>query len=87
MPSINSNLPETRPATHISCYVNFAEHLQNHWNVNLLYPGARNEWSLDDWRRFLIMIESFGYTCFEYWIVPTLFDRPSPMRSGCRPNI
>lgn len=70
------------PASHISCYINFAEHLQNRWNVNILYPGAPNEWSTEDWRRFLTMIRSFGYTCFEYWIVPTLFDRPALQGGG-----
>ena len=63
--------------THRSCYVNFAEHLQNRWNVNLLYPGAPNQWSAADWRAFLQMLKAFGFTCFEYWVPPTLFDRPA----------
>lgn len=58
---------------HRSCYVNFAEHLQNSWNVNVLYPEAPNRWSQEDWRRFLTMVESFGFNCLEYWLVPTLF--------------
>lgn len=66
-----------RVGTHRSCYVNFAEHLQNRWNVNVLYPGAPNEWSLSDWTEFLTMIKGFGYTCFEFWLVPTLYDRPA----------
>ena len=63
--------------SHRACYVNFAEHLQNHWNVNLLYPGAPNRWTPDDWRGFLTMIRAFGFNCFEYWLVPTLYDRPA----------
>ncbi len=62
--------------THRSCYVNFAEHLQNHWNPNMYYPGAPNRWSMDDWTRFLKMLDAFGFNCFEYWLVPTLYDRP-----------
>jgi len=63
--------------THRSCYVNFGEHLQSRWNVNLLYPGAPNRWTPDEWRRFLGMIQAFGFNCFEYWLVPTLYDRPA----------
>ena len=63
--------------SHRSCYVNFGEHLQNHWNVNLFYPGAPNRWTLEDWRRFLAMLEAFGFNCFEYWLTPTLYDRPA----------
>jgi hypothetical protein len=59
---------------HRSFYVNFGEHLQNAWNVNLLYPGAPNQWSDADWNNFLTMIKAFGFTCFEYWIAPTLYD-------------
>lgn len=62
-----------KPFEHRSCYVNFAEHLQNTWNVNMLYPGAPCAWSYDDWRKFLTMVKSFGYNCFEYWLVPTLY--------------
>ncbi len=65
------------PFPHRSCYVNFAEHLQNRWNVNLLYPGAPNEWSPEDWRAFLTMVKAFGFTCFEYWLVPSLYDLPA----------
>ena len=63
--------------SHRSCYVNFAEHLQNHWNPNMYYPGAPNRWSTDDWARFLNMLDAFGFNCFEYWLVPTLYDRPA----------
>lgn len=68
-----TELHQTEPCfSHRSCYVNFAVHLQNAWNVNVLYPGAPNEWAADDWRRFLGMIKAFGLNCFEYWVVPTL---------------
>lgn len=67
---------------HRSCYVNFAEHLQNHWNPNMYYPGAPNRWSDEDWRRFLAMIKAFGFTCFEYWLPPTLYDRPALKGGG-----
>ena len=67
---------------HRSCYVNFAEHLQNHWNVNVLYPEAPNRWTLEDWRRFLEMVAAFGFNCFEYWLVPTLYDRPALAGGG-----
>lgn len=68
--------------THRSYYVNFAEHLQNTWNVNVLFPGAPNQWSADDWRRMLTMVKSFGYNCFEYWLVPTLCDRQALENDG-----
>jgi hypothetical protein len=71
---------------HRSYYVNFGEHLQNAWNVNLLYPGAPNRWSDTDWTSLLTMIKNFGYTCFEYWLVPTLNDlgaiRHEPFYAG-----
>jgi hypothetical protein len=60
--------------THRSCYVNFGEHLQNSWNPNMYFPGAPNQWSLDDWRAFFVMLKAFGFTCFEYWIPPTLLS-------------
>lgn len=55
-----------------TCYVNFAEHLQNAWNVNFLYEGAEGEWSKEDWRLFFRQIKAFGYTDFQCWIPPTL---------------
>jgi len=70
------------PFTHRACYVNFAEHLQNAWNPNLYYPGAPNRWSSEDWRRFLMMVKAFGFTCFEYWVPPTLMDRPALAGGG-----
>ena len=49
---------------HRSCYVNFGEHLQNAWNVNMFYPDAPDRWSLDDWRSFLAMVRAFGFQLF-----------------------
>lgn len=72
----------TTPFKHRACYVNFAEHLQNRWNVNLLYPNAPNQWSIEDWRAFRSMLKAFGYTCFEYWLAPTLYDRPALCDEG-----
>lgn len=60
--------------SHRSCYVNFAEHLQNRWNPNLYYPDAPNQWTDDDWTRFLQMLKAFGYNVFEFWLPPTLFS-------------
>jgi hypothetical protein len=61
------------PFSHRALYVNFAEHLQNAWNPNLYFPGAPNRWSTEDWRGFFCMLKAFGFTCFEYWVPPTLF--------------
>jgi len=70
--------PEAIPAfSHRACYVNHGEHLLNSWNANLIYPDACYQWTLEDWRKFLHMLKAFGYTRFEYWMVPTMFDLPS----------
>jgi hypothetical protein len=75
--------PAKPPAfSHRVCYVNHGEHLLNAWNANLIYPNARDQWTLDDWRRFLRMLKAFGYTCFEYWLMPTMFDLPSLKGGG-----
>jgi len=66
---------------HRSYYVNFASHLLNSWNANLLFPDAPNRWSLDDFARLLDMVKAFGFTCFEYWLVPTLYD-PAALANG-----
>jgi hypothetical protein len=77
----------TAPAfTHRACYVNFAEHLQNAWNPNLFFAGAPNVWSDADWRGFLTYIKACGFTCFEYWTPPTLFDRPALQGGGIYEN-
>ena len=56
------------------CYVNFAEHLQNAFNPNLLFDTQVNRWSDADWERFIDMISAFRFNMFEYWLVPTLFS-------------
>lgn len=63
--------------SHRACYVNFAEHLQNAWNPSLYYPDAPNQWSEADWRSFFRMQRAFGFNLFEYWLPPTLMDRPA----------
>ena len=56
------------------CYVNFAEHLQNAFNPNVLFDVPVNRWSRADWERFIDMISAFRYNVFEFWLVPTLFS-------------
>jgi hypothetical protein len=73
----------TTPAfSHRACYVNFAEHLQNAWNPNMFFPGAPNSWTRGEWGRFLGYIKACGFSCFEYWVAPTLFDRPALQGGG-----
>ncbi len=61
--------------SHRACYVNFAEHLLNHWNANVLFPEGPCQWSKEDWRAFLRELAAFGYSHFEYWLAPTFFDK------------
>lgn len=56
-------------------YNNFASHLLNAYNPNMLYPGLPNRWSDDDWRNCIDMIAAFGFNTFEFWLVPRLFCR------------
>ena len=56
-------------------YNNFAAHLLNAYNPNMLYPGLPGRWSDDDWRGCIDMVASFGYNVFEFWLVPRLFCR------------
>ena len=58
-----------------SCYVNFAEHLLNAFNPNVVHPGLPYRWSDADWCRFIDMIRGFGFNTFEFWLVPKLFCR------------
>jgi len=44
-----------------TCYVNFAEHLQNYWNVNFIYHNAPGTWGDGDWKAFFVQIKEFGY--------------------------
>ena len=55
-----------------TCYVNFAEHLQNLWNVNFMYADAPGTWTKDDWTAFISEIKAFGFNNFQIWIPPTL---------------
>ncbi len=61
--------------SHRSCYVNIAEHLQNHWNANMLFPGAPNRWTGEDWDRYCAMLKAFGFSVLEFWLPPTMFSR------------
>lgn len=58
-----------------SCYNNFAEHLLNAYNPNMIYPELPYRWTDADWFRFIDMIGDFGFTHFEFWLVPRLFSR------------
>ncbi|MBP5273665.1 MAG: hypothetical protein ILO36_01845 [Abditibacteriota bacterium] len=61
--------------SHRSCYVNLAEHLQNSWNANVLFPGAPNRWSGGDWKNYSRMLKAFGFNILEFWLPPTMFSR------------
>ena len=54
-------------------YNNFASHLLNSYNPNMLYPQLPHRWSDDDWFAMIDMIASFGFSHFEFWLVPRLF--------------
>jgi hypothetical protein len=56
-------------------YNNFAEHLQNAFNPNLLYPDLPNRWHDEEWRALVDMVAAFGFNVFEFWLVPRLFCR------------
>ena len=57
-------------------YNNFAEHLQNVYNPNMVYPDLPNRWSDEDWRNLIDMIAGFGFNTFEFWLVPPfIFNR------------
>ena len=63
------------------CYVNFAEHLQNAFNPNVLFDCPNNRWSEQDWERFIDMASAFRYNIFEFWLVPSLFS-PEALHDG-----
>lgn len=69
-----------------TCYLNFAEHLQNAWNVNFIYGNTEEAWTESDWDAFLAEVAAFGFTNFQFWIPPTL-AKPSPERERCIPAI
>ena len=56
------------------CYVNFAEHLQNAFNPNVLFDVPVNRWTPAEWDRFIDMVSACRYNLFEFWLVPTLFS-------------
>jgi len=62
-------------------YLNFGEHLQNAYNVNMLFDTPQCRWSLDDWKRLIDMISAMRYNVFSFWLVPTLFD-PAALHGG-----
>ena len=58
---------------HRSYYVNFASHLLNGWNANMMHANAGNRWGAKEFAGLLDMIKAFGFTCFEYWLEPTVY--------------
>jgi len=56
-------------------YNNFAGHLLNAYNPNMLHLGLPYRWSDHDWRACLDMIAGFGFNAFEFWLEPRLFCR------------
>jgi len=56
-------------------YNNFAAHLLNAYNPNMLYPGLPHRWTTREWRQVLRMVASFGFNAFSFWLVPRLFSR------------
>ncbi|HEY5141581.1 MAG TPA: hypothetical protein VIJ25_20030, partial [Methylococcales bacterium] len=67
---------------HRSYYVNFSSHLLNAWNANVLFPDATPCWKAEDFIGLLDMLKAFGYTCFEYWLVPDMYDPASLENKG-----
>lgn len=56
-------------------YNNFASHLLNAYNPNMLYPDLPYRWSDAEWCRLIDMIHGFGFDALEFWLVPRLFCR------------
>jgi len=56
-------------------YNNFAAHLLNAYNPNMLHPGLPHRWSDDDWRGVIDMVAALGFNVLEFWLVPRLFCR------------
>ena len=56
-------------------YDNFASHLLNAYNPNMLYPDLPHRWSDAEWRDLVDMIHDFGFNVLEFWLVPRLFCR------------
>ncbi len=70
-----SAIPLSRFGKRRIYYDNFAAHLLNAYNPNMLFPGRPYAWSDEDWRRNLGMVASFGYNVWEFWLIPRLFCR------------
>lgn len=68
------NPPDTF-GSHRIYYNNFAAHLLNAYNPNMLYPGLPYRWTDEDWRACIDMVADFGFNVFEFWLVPRLFCR------------
>ena len=80
---IHHPVPGKKPVfSHRACYICAGEHTQNSWMPNYIYPREQNNWTRDDWQKFLRMIKAFGYTNFQYLISPTIFDLPSLKGGG-----
>jgi hypothetical protein len=56
-------------------YNNFAAHLLNTYNPNMLYPDLLYRWSDKDWRNLIDMVHGFGFNVWQFWLVPRLFCR------------
>ncbi len=56
------------------CYLNFAQHLENAFNPNVLFDVPVNRWEREDWERLIDMVSAFRYNVFEFWLVPSLFS-------------
>ena len=67
---------------HRSYYIQFASHLLNSWNVNVLFPDAPGRWEPEQFGRFLDMVKAFGFTCLEYWVASTLYDPEALANDG-----
>lgn len=56
-------------------YNNFAGHLLNAYNPNMLYPGLPYQWTDENWAGLLKMVAGFGFNVFEFWLEPRLFSQ------------
>lgn len=68
-------MPEHNFGSRRVYYNNFAAHLLNAYNPNMLYPDLPHRWADRDWFRVMDMVEAFGFNVFEFWLVPRLFSR------------
>jgi hypothetical protein len=57
------------------CYINFASHLLNACNPNMIHMGLPYRWSDVEWFRFIDMMADQGFNMFEFWLEPRLFCR------------